>query len=123
MIDLSLVIATSEEGDGEKADNGMTSQLVLSKTIEVPVAVGAPFPAIKKCGSACEIPGALRYMVEEESPTPMLTKAVINNGVKYMANMIIESGIRDKQLVVPCDWRAILSEIPHQTIPRHSCQR
>ena len=101
----------------------MTSQLVLSKTIEVPVAVGAPFPAIKKCGSACEIPGALRYIVEEESPTPILTKAVINNGVKYMANMIIESGIRDKQLVVPCDWRAILSEIPHQTIPRHSCQR
>jgi hypothetical protein len=73
----------------------MTRQLALSEKFEVPVAVavGAPFPAIKKIGGACGIPGALRYIVEEESPMPILTKAVINNDVKYMANMIMESGI------------------------------
>jgi inosine-uridine nucleoside N-ribohydrolase len=91
MIDMKFIIATSEQP--ELSAKCMAAQLKLSGVTDIPVAVGSSFPAYEERGSVCAIPGILGFAMEPECLKFSNGTTVIDNGVEYMAKMILESGI------------------------------
>ncbi|CAJ1959076.1 unnamed protein product [Cylindrotheca closterium] len=92
IVDLKLVLATSDRP--ELSATCIAAQLELSGHSEIEVAVGSPFPDYSERGSVCAIQGILGFAMEPEcnqysGPPP------IQNGVEYMANMIMDSGRDD----------------------------
>ena len=112
IVDLKLVIATSDRP--ELSATCIAAQLELSDHPEIEVAVGSPFPDYSLRGSVCAIEGILGFAMEPEcleytGPPP------IENGVEYMANMIMDSGRDDWWYLVvggQSSLRTLIEEYP-----------
>ena len=112
IVDLKLVLATSDRP--ELSATCMAAQLELSGHPEIEVAIGSSFPDYSLRGSVCAIQGILGFAMEPEcleytGPPP------IENGIEYMANMIMESGRDDWWYLVvggQSSLRALIEQYP-----------
>lgn len=92
LVDLKLVLATSDRP--ELSATCIAAHLELSGHSEIEVAVGSPFPDYSERGSVCAIEGILGFAMEPEC-NAYTGLPPIENGVEYMANMIMDSGRDD----------------------------
>lgn len=88
LIDLKLVLATSEQPD--LSAKCIAAQLQLSNRSDIDVAVGASFPAYEERGSVCAIQGLMGFAMEPECNGYEGTEP-IPNGIEHMAQMIMDS--------------------------------
>lgn len=93
LLDVKLVVTTSERP--ELSALCVAAQLGLSERTDIPVAIGASFPPHAQRGSVCAIEGILGFAMEPECIAYNLTEPLIEDGVEYMAQMILESGRDD----------------------------
>jgi inosine-uridine nucleoside N-ribohydrolase len=91
LIDLKLVITTAE--NPELSAKCVAKHLDLSGKSDVPTAIGSKLPPYAERGSVCAIEGLIGFALESECLDVDLP--LIDNGVEYMANMILESGLDD----------------------------
>ena len=97
LIDLKLIMATSEQPD--LSAKCISAQLAQSDRNDIDVAVGQSFPAYDKRGSVCAIAGLMGFAMEPEC-LAYDGKPPIENGLEYMAQMIIDSDRDDWWYIV-----------------------
>ena len=112
LVDLKLILATSDRP--ELSAKCMAAQLELSNRTDIEVAVGASFPPYEDRGSVCAIQGILGFAMEPqcneyEGPPP------IENGIEYLAQMLLDSGRDDWWYLVvggQSSLRALIEQYP-----------
>ncbi|CAB9519814.1 inosine-uridine preferring nucleoside hydrolase [Seminavis robusta] len=112
LIDLRLVLSTSEQPS--LSAKCMAAQLELSERPDIEVAVGSSFPPHEERGSVCAIQGLMGFAMEPECEK-YDGKPPIENGIEYMAQMIIDSGRDDWWYLVvggQSSLRALIEQYP-----------
>ena len=102
LLDMRLILTTSEQP--ELSALCVAAQLKMSNVDDIPVAVGESFPPYEERGSVCAIPGILGFGIEPACRAAFNETEeeadLIENGVDFMAQMIIDSDRDDWWYIV-----------------------
>jgi Inosine-uridine preferring nucleoside hydrolase len=112
LIDLKLIVATSEKPD--LSAKCIAAQLAQSERSDIDVAVGKSFPPYEERGSVCAIEGLMGFAMEPEC-LAYDGKPLIENGLDYMATMIIDSDRDDWWYIVvggQSSLKALIQQYP-----------
>lgn len=101
VLDPRLIISTAEQP--ELSAKCVWEQVRRSELdYDIPIAIGEPLPPYSERGSVCGVPGLIGFALEDTCKDVVIPpdQPLIENGVEYMASMLIESNRTDWTYIV-----------------------